>query len=316
MVTEFIVENETTREKTAFGQSPSFDFLYKSDGLSWGSPPATHNTYSYPGQVGESISSTKINGRDISITGYVYYWLTQDEKAMFNRESRLGYAYSKIEEKKEFLNRLINPNDFIKLTIGNYYIEGKPSNPVTYGDNEDENNTYFCKFMINIYCSNPMFKKTMVSKTTLSGRIPRFHFPLVFRPDHGMLMSIRQNYLMLSVENEGNVSIGGKIILTAENPVKNPVIENVGTGETIRISKTLAKGEVVTINTTDGKDKGITGEYRGVVRNYFEYWDFNNTWFKFQPGTSLIGYSAEDGTETSLYVAIELNPEKFNLENM
>lgn len=316
MVAEFVMENKSTKEKVTFGQSPSFDVLYKSGGLDWGSPPATHNTYSYPGQVGDSISSTKINGRDISITGYVYYWLTQDEKSKFDYESRLGYAYSKIEEKKEILNRLINPNDVLRLTIGNYYIEGNPTSPIKYGATEDENNTYFCKFMIDIYCSNPMFKKTTVAKTTLSGRIPRFHFPLVFKPHHGMLMSIRQNYLMLSVENEGNVSIGGKIILTCDNPVKNPTIENVGTEETIRISKTLAKGETITINTSDGKERGITGEYRGVVRNYFEFWDFNNTWFKFQPGITLIGYSAEDGTETSLYVSIELNPEKFNLENM
>lgn len=316
MVTEFVIENETTREKVTFGQSPSFDVLYKSDGLNWGSPPATHNTYNYPNQVGESISSTKINGRDISIVGYVFYWLTQDEKARYGYESRVGYAYSKIEEKKGVLDRLINPNDFVKITIGDYYIEGKPSSPVKFGNTEDENNTYFCKFMIDVYCANPMFKKTMVTKTTLSGRIPRFHFPLVFRPDHGILMSIRQNYLMLSVENEGSVEVGAKIILTAENAVKNPVIENVGTGETIRVSKTLAKGETVTINTSDGKDKGIIGDYRGVTRSYFEYWDFNNTWFKFQPGVSLIGYSADDDTETSLYVSIELNPEKYNLENM
>lgn len=316
MVTDFILENLTTKEKVKFGQSPTFDYLFQSGGVDWGTAPATHNGYSYPGQVGMTISSTKVNSRDISIEGWAFYWLTEDEKVTYGRESRVGYAYNKIKEKKALLDRVVNPIDFVRITIGSYYIEGKPSSPVKFGKDDAENNLYFCKFLIQIYCANPMFRKNVLSRTTLSGKIPRFHFPLVFPKGRGIVMSIRQNYLMLSVENEGSVAIGGRIILEAKGTVKNPSVENVGTGETITVRKTLNPGETVVITTVDGKEKGIVGTYQGATGSYFQYWDFENTWFKFQPGTSLIGYSALEGTETALNVAIELSPEKYNLEDI
>lgn len=317
MITDFILQNQTTKESVIFGGAPPAEYLCKPGDIDWGSVPAQHNTYEYANQVGVSISSTKLNPRDVYITGYIYYWLTESEKQTFPLvQSRHGYAYSKIEEKKETLSRVVNPDNFVRIVIGDYYIEGKPAKSVEFGKSDQENNEYFCSCMISIFCAYPMFKKNIVNKTTLSGKIPRFHFPLIFPNNRGIVMSIRRNYLMLLVENEGNVEIGGKIILQANGIVKNPMVENVGTGQVIKINKTLARGEVVTINTVNGKDRGVIGEYRGVIKSYFEYWNFNNEWFKFQPGTNLIGYGADDSTESALFVTIEINPAKFNLENM
>lgn len=316
MVTDFVLENLTTKEKITFGQSPTFDYLFNDGDIDWGTVPATHNGYSYPGQVGMTVSSTKINSRDISIVGWVFYWLTDDEKVMYGRDSRVGYAYTKIKEKKGLLDRVVNPMDFVKLTIGSYYIEGKPPASVKFGTDGSENNLYFCKFLLSVYCANPMFRKNVVSRTTLSGKIPRFHFPWVVPKGRGIVGSIRQNYLMLSVENEGSVEVGGKIILEAKGVVKNPTVENVSTGETITVRKTLNPGEKVVITTVDGKEKGIVGTYQGATGSYFQHWDFENTWFKFQPGITLIGYSALDGTETALNVAVEISPEKYNLEEI
>lgn len=313
MVSNFIIENRTTQENITFGQSDEFQYLIKE--VDWGNASASHNTYNFPNQVGVSISSTKINSRDISITGYVYYLLTKEEMIFLNRNMWEDYCYEKIKQKKKMLDEIINPIDYVRVIIGNYYIEGKPSSSVKYGINEEENNIYFCKFLINIYCNNPMFKKNTVTKTVISGSSGIFHFPWVLKPS-GVAMSSRKNYLILAVENEGSVAIGGKIIFKAKGEVLNPSVENLSTGEKITINKTLQKGEIVTVNTVDGKEKNITGYLNGVTTGYLNYWNFENSWFKFGKGTTLIGYYTENSAESLLDVSIELNPEKYNLEDM
>lgn len=315
MITSFTLENLTTHEKVTFGMDIDCDYLYPPGGIDWGSVPAEHNTYNYPNQVGVSVFSTKIKERDITVNGHVYYMLSEQERNNINRNEWTEYGYSKIKSKKEKLNGLINPSDYVRISTGGYYIEGKPNSSVKYGIEERENNEYFCNFFISIYCNNPMFKKDTITKTVISGDTSAFHFPLIL-PSYGIVMGTRIDYLLLAVENEGNVQIGGKIIFTARGEVKNPSIENVNTGEKITIKKTMQSGEIITVNTNEGKDRGIIGYYNGVERSYLQYWSFENKWLKFQKGTTLIGYSTENQSENLLDITIELNPEKFALEEM
>lgn len=313
MVTSFEIENRTTMEKVKFGQEIDCDFLYKSGGIDWGNTTSTHNTYNYPNQVGVSISTSKINTRDVYITGYAFYVMSSEEMKNIPRSDWENYVYSKVKEKKKKINDIINPSDYVRIYVGGYYLEGKPEASVKYSIEDSGNNNLFCQFNIQIYCNNPMFKKETIVKTVLSGDTPVFHFPFILVPD-GIIMGTRIDYLMLAVENEGNVAIGGKIILKSSGVVKNPKITNVLTGETITVKKTMQAGERITINTVDGRDRGIIGYYNGVEQSYLQYWSFDNTWFKFLKGTTLIGYETENQSETLLDVSIEINPEKFGLE--
>lgn len=313
MITRFEVKNITTDDRITFGQDLDCDYLYKS--VDWGSAGATHNTYNYPGQVGVSIYSSKINERDISIIGWVYYVLSEDERNKINRKEWDEYAYKKIKKKKDILSGVFNPVDVIRITTGGYYIEGKPSASIKYGSEEEDNNIYFCKFSVNLYCNNPMFKKETIVKKALSGDIPAFSFPFVLIPN-GVVFGTRKDYLTLVVENEGNVAIGGRIILKSKGLVVKPSITNVETGDKIVINKTMEVGEEIIITTTEGVERGIVGNVGGIRENYLKYWDFKNVWLKFQKGTSLIEYATENQAEPQLEVVIEINPEKYNLEEM
>lgn len=316
MISGFIIENLTTQEQVTMGLTTDNQYLYKEGGVNWGSVPATHNTYNYPRQVGVSISSTKINTRDISIEGYVYYMLNDDERKTVERNGIAEYIHRRIKEKKKVLSDLINPDDYLRLYIGDYYIEGKPSSSIEFGKDMQDNNEYFCKFAIFIFCANPMFKKSTIIRTTIAGSTPAFHFPMIFSRTQRSIMSTRVNYLMLAVQNEGNVAIGGRIILKAKGEVLNPSIENTNTKEKIVVNKKLESGEKVVINTVKGKERGITGFYKGVERSYLEYWNYENSWFEFQKGLTIVGYSTENSSESLLDVSIEINPEKYALEDM
>lgn len=314
MVTGFIIENQTTKERVTFGQTPKYDYLFKSDGLDWGYAPATHSTYTYAGQVGEYDSITNITGREITITGYISYVPTQVDLSNYDLFSGIpALIEQKIKEKKRKLNGLINPKDYLRITIGNFYIEGKPTRSIQYGNTYQENNEVFCMFVINVHCFNPMFHKVVAPNTVVSGASPAWHFPLEI-PNTGFQFSTRTDYLVISVENEGDNKVGGIITLEATGEVKNPAIENIETGESFTIYKTMQRGEKIVIDTREGDSRGIKGGIGEPTQNYFKYWDFENVWLQFGIGSNLVGYSTENGSELLLNVTVEIKPEKFAVE--
>ena len=316
MVSSFKLENIENGNSITFGQTPASECLYKEDGLDWGSAPATHHTFSYPSQLGQYISSTSVNGRTITIVGYVYYIPDEYERLTIPQSELPKYCYEKMLEKKRLLNNIVNPMQTVRLTIGSYYIEGKPDKSIVYGSDRNSNNEVFCSFMISVFCNNPLFRKITLPSTFLKGVSPAFRFPLVFPKGEGIILGIRSNYSLIAIENEGSIPTGAIIRLEANGTVTSPTITNLETGEFITINKTMVEGEVVEINTNDGNEKGVKGYLDGEELNYFKYWDFESTWLKFQIGTSLIGYSLASGDESLLDLSVTVNPLKYALEDM
>lgn len=316
MISFFKLKNLTNNNEASFGQDLNCDYLFKSGDVDWGEANANHNSYTYPGQVGTYFSSTVISSRDISIEGYVYYCLSPEEKDGRNHEERLELAYNKILKKKRQLSRIVNPEDYLRITVGEYYIDGKPDRSIIFSKNEEDNNVYFCKFSIIIECNSPLFKKVSTNVTVLQGVTPKFHFPLVFKRNKGIIFGVVSSYRLIALENTGATKIGCIIHMKSKGTVVNPRIENVFTGEFIKINKTLVNGEEIEINTSDGEQKSIKGFIDGEELNYFKYWDFQGTWLKFPIGTSLLGYSVESENESLLDISIEISPTFYELEEM
>lgn len=316
MFSSFILENQTTKQKVEFGQDYNNEFHFKEGDIEIGPVGTEQNTYSYPHQVGVSISSTTIKPRSVSIKGYVSYVPTiSDLESVGGENGRLlaEIITKRVEAKKKILNALIIPNDFIRMYIGDYYIEGKPDGSIQYGKTLQENNEYFCAFLIELYCANPMFRKVKETISNIAASIAMFHFPLILKPT-GFVFSTRKSYQLIYAENEGNATVGAIITIEAKSEVENLELENVTTGEKIKINKTLQVGEKVIINTNDGNQKGIIGINGFVSENYYRYWDQDNKWMKFPQGLSLVGYSTENESEKYVDIKIEMYPEKYNLE--
>lgn len=316
MISKFTLKNTTTREEISFGQDTSADFVFKDNGIDWGNVPAIHNLYSYPGQIGTYISSTTLNGRDVSIIGYAFYEFTDIELKKYSRKELLEVGYKKLLDKKQTLIRVINPNDYIQVLIGDYYIEGKPSRSVVFGSTGQDNNEYFCRFQINLYCNNPMFLKQSIVQAHLGGVKPKFHFPLIFPKDKGIIMGVQSSYQLIEVENTGEATVGCTISLTARGEVESPRIENIITREVIQVDKTMHSGEKIVIITDEGRNKSIKGYVQGREYNYFKYWNFNNSWMKFPVGTSRISYSTGNKSEGLLDITLSINPVRYGLEEL
>lgn len=308
MIEQFTIENLTTGEKCSFGCDPSNMFLTQEGGIEFGSVSASHNTYSYPHQSGVSISSTDIQPRTISITGYACYLLTKDELNLVRTSGIENYAVSKIYEKKDVLNKLINPLDEVRVYVGDFYIDGKPNNSVVYANTVNENNQAFCKFSLSIYCYDPMFRTKQRIETILSGSIPLFRFPLVIPKNVGIVMSERVSYHILIIQNTGQIEVGAIIKIVAKGSISGLEIENVITGEFIKVNKTLEAGEEILIDTNLGESRGIKGGTDGAYTDYLKYWDYTNSWMQFPVGSSLLGYSVDDDKASLVNMSIYIVP--------
>lgn len=315
MISSFEIRNTATNEIVIFGQDTKYNYIYKDGGINWGTVEVAHNTFSYPNQVGMYISSTEVRGRDITIESFCYYVLTEKEKVGKTIEEQVNYAYKRILEKKEVLIRLINPNNEVEIIVNDYYIKGKPDSQVIFSNLESENNMYFCKSLIQIYCNNPVFVKEISVENEMKTSFPKFRFPLVFPRNKGYIFGVVVKNKMVIAENQGAIETGCIITLRSSATVKNPIVTNITNGQKIKINKTMQTGEEIIINTNANENKGIVGILNGETQNYFRYWDFNNDWITVPVGTSMIGIESETNTG-NLNVIVAINPVKYGLEEM
>lgn len=311
MVTRVEVTNMSIKEGVEFDYDDT-TYLIDDGSIDWGTAAVNHNTYEFPNQIGKQILSTNIDGRDISITGYIIaddfdrYGLTLKQIWQKSVES--------INKKKMFLARIFNPLDVLRLKMGNYYIEGKANSSIAFGKTYSQNNEVICEFDIPIYCNEPMFKYDGTIITTLSGVTPKFHFPLVFKKknnvEEGIIFGIRIGYRVIRADNPGSIEVGANFILEAKGEVVNPEIINTETGESFKIAKTMEFGEKIIVTTLEGKKK-IVGILSGEEKNYFKYWVMGNKYLKLKPGNNLFTFVADNETWNLLDVKIELKPEYF-----
>lgn len=312
MLEKIILENVSSGKRIELDQIGSTNYVFKEEEIDWGVANAKHNTYAYPGQVGSYISSTNVKERTVVLKGYITYTPTLSELAR-GKDEVLQILNEKISSAKTALSKLVNPLQYLKVIVGDYYIIGKPEASARFGVKVEDNNEYFCKFTISLYCNNPLFHRSSKVQTILSGSEAGFHFPLILK-NTGFIFGRRYSYSLINVTNDGDVPVGGIFTIEATGTVKNIKVENVYTGEFFIIYKTLVAGEKVVVNTIDGSERSIRGELNNEKNlNYFEYWGFEGEWLQFEVGTSLIGYSVEEGNQQNVNISLEINPEKYNV---
>lgn len=316
MVDNIRVLNLKTETELTMGKSRGYAYLLETDGINWNAVDAVHNSFVNLTGMGDIVTSSKLKIRTISITGRVSSIYTNKEIARRYDVSGVDEIAAKkleeIEGYKKILSQTINPLHDIRILSNDYYIDGKPKSSVNFSPNWKENNEIYCKFTFSLECHDPLFHSSTSEATQLSGTFGGFHFPLIIPSSTGIHFGIRRSYQLVNVTNDGDTAYGGIIFLKATGTVNNPTITNVWTQEFIKIQKTLQSGEVVKIDTVNRK---ILGAADGTnFSNYFAYWDFDNTWFQFDIGDTLFGFSTDDSSYKNLNLWIEINKSYYSME--
>lgn len=291
MVEDIVLENMVTGAVLELSMRSTPYFIL--DNVDWGEVKSTHHSYKYVNQMGEYVTGTSLETRDIAITG----WVIADDPDV-------------LDERKMFLNRFVNPQHKLLLTYDGYKLEVLPDTSIKYSTKESENNDVLCKFVIEGFCPDPLFAQEVDNKIAAANTIPMFHFPLIMskQPDQpgGIVFGVRQPSLIVAIDNVGAVEVGMRIVFKAIGTIANPSLTNVSTQKFFKVNKTMQAGEEIEVVTIIGSKK-IVGKLNGVKSNYFKYRDLDSEWLQLLTGTNLFRYDADQNV-SNLEVYIYYNP--------
>lgn len=281
MVERIVLRRVKNSEELILDMVSTPDYILKS--VDWDTIKGTHHSSKYVNQIGESITSTSLGTRSITIEGWI---VAENEKHMTTLKRKL--------------NSYINPQEAIDMFYSDYTIQFVPDESVKYSVSTAENNEIFCKFQIIGTAPNPLFFDNAETSSAFVTTTPSFHFPLIISEslsDKGIVFGKRTASLIATLVNNGAVPIGMKIVFKANGTIVNPSLINVNTQEEFTINKTLVANEEIEINTNIG-EKSVRGRIGNAdYTNYFMYKNIDSSWLQLDVGDNLFRYNAEDGID-------------------
>ena len=258
------------------------------DGL--GSPQNEIYTQKSPYQDGFTVTGSSLGSRNIAIEGKII-----DS----NRANRHTY--------RNKLLSVFNPKLDGKLVINlgstQRQIDCKVEQAPYFSSGSGQNHQ---DFLISLIAPNPYWQDISENKTDISTETGNIEFPLEI-PAEGLELSIRTISFITNIYNQGDVDTPIKVTLKAVGTVINPIIENLDTGEFIRVKRELAEGDTLEINTAFGNKRVEIIKPDGSRENVFHYIDYKSTFFSLEGGDNTIKYDAEVG-ENNLDVSIYYTP--------
>lgn len=167
-------------------------------------------------------------------------------------------------------------------------IDGSPSFP-------DKGDSPFQRCMINFYCPNGFWLSPSIEEEPTFETIFEFPFEGTFE------MGIQRDNRI--IDNDSDVASPLQIEFYGE--AVNPKIENLTTGEYIKVNQTLAENEVMKIDTTPGQKSVVFEDLdTGEQRNVFNWIDLESTFFQLVIGENEIEYTADSdiqGADVNIY---------------
>lgn len=260
-----IVEN-------AKGQQLDLNKNYHTEITGLTPPNASVNMSKVSGVDGSQFNSAAVNSRNIVLTIY------PKQPVEVNRLRLYDY----------FL---------VGQTIKIYYKNGL-RNVYTEGYVETIDGTFFTNreaLQISILCPDPYFKGAGEIVADISKLVSLFEFPFAIDVA-GIPLSEFNEYLIGQITNDGNVSTGLVIELTANGTVVNPVIYDADTRDSMGLRLTMQANDLIRITTIKGKT-GVELIRGGLTTNIINTILDDATWFQARPGTNFYTYIVDDGLD-------------------
>lgn len=216
---------------------------------------------------GSTIRSRRISEREITITA----------EYKSRREGK--------EDVREFVTRFFRPYTSGNLTIRRGTLERNIDYEISEFRSKNTNIHDRFQFQITLLCPDPaLLSKECTGNisTWIDGfRFP-FKLPFSFRR-HGDTYTV--------IENKGDMET--PVLIHFYGPALNPKIQNVSTGEYVKVYCQLKDGEVLEINTDYGAKSVILR--RGVEsENLNQALDLSSRFFWLQLGENIMLYSSDN----------------------
>jgi len=245
--------------------------------VDWGQVEGQHQTYSYYNQVGESIVSTTVGTRPLSITGWVMDSGTGD-----------------LQSRCDYLNAFISPVEDYALEYKGKKIQFRPDTSVVYSPEYKKNNEMVRRFLIQGTCPYPLFTDQEDTAVSFDSTGKRFHFPTDWGRGTPLVFAVQGKAYNTTVNNRGGFSTGVIVRLRFSGGVTNPKVHNLTTGKFIGVNRTFVRGEQLEVCTIPG-NKHITlytadGGQQSLIKCRY----YRTSWIQLQPGENLIALDCAD----------------------
>lgn len=151
------------------------------------------------------------------------------------------------------------------------------------------------RFSVSFYAPFPYWVEKDKVNQVLVGYEPQFQFPWNISDPNPFYLSKLAQVGYVTVANEGEAPVGWTISFLALSAVKNPYVQSIDTGETVKVLKTMTENETLTIST-EGEELTVTlTAADGTVADGFEYLDIDSVPFRLSLGENHIKTDAEEG---------------------
>lgn len=239
--------------------------------VDWGQAQGQHQTYSYLNQVGESIVSTTVGTRPLSITGWVVD------------------GGGKIQERCDALNAFISPVEDYTLEFKGKKINFRPDCSIIYSREYMKNNEKVRRFLIQGTCPFPLFSDQEDTEVPFDKTGKMFRFPTDWGQTNPIVFAVIGKAYNVTVNNRGGFSSGFIARLKFSGEVQNPRILNMTTGKFVGVTRTFAKGEQLEISTMPGSKHITLWDTNGAKVDLIKSRDYKSSFdTQLQPGANLM----------------------------
>lgn len=233
-------------------------------------------------EIGETLDSQNVHPKTIQIHGTIL----GDSDAI---REQMKHVIVPLAESKLIYNDEYELKVFVKVSPE---IERYSSN---------------ARFSFSLFAPYPYWQRSEKNTTTLVGLRALFSFPWNISDPNPFAFSEYTEAGYVTVVNNGEAPAYWTAVLQALDEVTKPRIYNMETGEYVRILKTMAEGEQITIST-EGDE--LTVEIKGAdgtISDGFRYLDVDSLPFKLAVGENFIKTDAEKNT-VALRASISFHP--------
>lgn len=260
--------------------------------VDWGQVTGSHQTYTSPNQVGETIASTAVGPRPLSITGWVIDAGTGD-----------------LRQRCDFLNAFFSPVEDYALEYRGKKLGFRPDGSVDYSPERKENNQVKRKFLIQATCSYPLFTDLADTAAAfdVSGKL--FRFPNNFGRESPVLFGTKNQTYTLEVNNTGGFETWLTARFSFSGTVDNPLLKNLATGEALGVLRQFSRGEVLEACTMPDRQYLWLYTPQGQRVNILKNWDLSTDWIQLKPGRNRLAVGCKDPAQrAAMTVTIFFTP--------
>ena len=159
-------------------------------------------------------------------------------------------------------------------------------------------------FSLMLFCPQPYWYKVGGSTTEIGGYVGAFELPVCY---DSHTYGEKNSEVYVNCYNSGGISTWYEVTFKTESgDLNNYGIENIYTGDILKINDTLSYGEETKVYRDEGKlrvVKTVDGESTDILALL----DDESTLFTMSPGDNVIEHFADEGTD-DLVTTFTLNP--------